>query len=666
MARFAEPEKEVPFVNFLKERYSARNPDLVVSIGGPAFTFLSRHYDEIFPDSPMLITGVAERILSAGQVPRNAAAVPLEIDLKGMIENILQLLPKTQNIYVVFGVSALERFWFNECRREFAAFSSRANFTYTDQMPFDEIKRRVAALPPNSAVFYGLLIVDSAGTFYDPGLAIKDIIAAANAPVFSVHESLFGFGTVGGRLLPERAAGLRAADAAIKILRGESPANLSIPPLASQSAVFDWRALQRWGINESRLPQGSTIFFRQPNLWALYHWHIAGAIILLIFQSFMIARLLVQKRRRDFAERELVKSEQRLQMITDALPVVIAYIDSEQRYRFNNGAYKHWFGFSPEEAQGRTVREVVGERYYRNVVSYIDRALGGEKIQFTQDIELDEGRSISIEAIYIPDVDEQGAVRGLYILAIDITERKQAQLESKRLQDELMHAGRISTMGQLAGTLAHEINQPLSAIMSNAQAATRYLNAPTPNLEEVKEILHDIVQEDARAGEVINRLRGLLKKNTLVFEAVDMNLIVHDVVGFLHSDAVIRDVRVSLELAPLLPSVKGDRIQLQQVVLNLLVNAFDAVNGCPRGDRRVLIRSFLNDSKVLISVADSGKGIPNGEKERIFKPYHTSKPQGLGMGLSISRSIIKRHQGHIWVENNSEGGATFFFTLPIS
>jgi PAS domain S-box-containing protein len=666
MARFAQPEQEGPFVNFLKQRFSGRNPDLVVAVGGPAFTFLSRHYEELFPDTPKLIAGVAGRILTAARVPEHAAVVPLEIDLQGMIEDILQLLPDTDTIYVVFGASALERFWRDECRREFAAFSDRVNFTYLDQLPFDEIKNNVTALPPKSAIFYGLLIVDSASTLFNPGMALKDIIAVANSPVFALLESFFGLGTVGGRLMPERAAGLRAADAAVRILQGESPEHLSIPPLASQGFVYDWRALQRWGISEARLPQGSTISFRQPNLWELYQWHIIGAAILLIFQALLIAGLLVQGRRRNLAERELVKNEQRLRLITNALPVVIAYVDSEQRYRFINDAYTHWFGVSPEEAQGRTVREVVGERFYRSVVPYLERALTGEQIRFTQDVELVQGRSVSMEAIYIPDLDEQGAVRGLYILAIDITERIFAQQESKRLQDELLHAGRISTMGQLAGTLAHEINQPLSAIMSNAQAATRYLNAPTPNLEEVKEILHDIVQEDARAGEVINRLRELLKKNTLVLEPLDINLILREVVGFLNSEAVIRDVRVSLELDPLIPLVQGDRVQLQQVALNLLVNAFDAMSERARGDRRVLIRSSLNDARVLISVADSGTGIPNGKTQEIFNPYQTSKPHGLGMGLSISRSIINRHHGRIWAENNPDSGATFFFSLPIS
>jgi two-component system sensor kinase FixL len=314
---------------------------------------------------------------------------------------------------------------------------------------------------------------------------------------------------------------------------------------------------------------------------------------------------------------------------------------------------------------GRTIREVVGERFYRSVRPYLEKALAGEPVRYAQDLEMVEGRTVSVEAIYVPDMDQRGAVRGLYILVMDVTERNLARQESKRLQDELLHAGRISTMGELAGALAHEINQPLSAIMSNAQAASRYLNAPLPDMDEIREILQDIVKEDARAGEVINRLRALLKKEKPKFEPIDLNLILREVIDLLHSDAVIRDVTVSTELDPSLPLVIGDRIQLQQVALNLMLNAFEAMNERAKGDRRVLIHAGRKDDQVLASAADNGKGVPIGEEEKIFKPFYTSKPQGLGMGLSICRSIINSHHGRLWVENNPDGGATFFFSLPI-
>jgi len=380
----------------------------------------------------------------------------------------------------------------------------------------------------------------------------------------------------------------------------------------------------------------------------------------------LVTQIFTNALARERAERKLVKSEQRLRLITNALPVLIAYVDADLRYRFNNDAYRVWFGVSPEEALGRTIREVAGEGFFQSVRPYVERALSGEHVRCALDVEMAGGRPLSVEAIYVPDVDERADVRGLYILVIDVTDRNLAQQESRRLQDELLHAGRISTMGELAGALAHEINQPLSAIMSNAQAARRYLAAATPDLEEVKEILNDIVKDDARAADVIHHLRALLKKTKTALETLDLNFIFREVVGLLLSDAVIRDVKVSSELDPMLPLVRGDRIQLQQVALNLILNAFEAMNEQPNGDRQVLIRTGLKDSRVLAAVTDIGNGIPIEDAEKIFKPFYTSKPQGLGMGLSICRSIINRHHGRLWAENNPDRGATFYFSLPVS
>jgi signal transduction histidine kinase len=220
-------------------------------------------------------------------------------------------------------------------------------------------------------------------------------------------------------------------------------------------------------------------------------------------------------------------------------------------------------------------------------------------------------------------------------------------------------------MGELAGALAHEINQPLSAIMSNAQAANRYLNTPSPDMQEIKEILHDIVKEDTRASEVINRLRALYNKEKSVFELLDLNVVFREMVGLMHSEAVIRNVKISSELDPLLPPINGDRIQLQQVAMNLMLNAFEAMNEPSKEDRRILIRTELKGSQVQAAVTDNGKGIPAGESEKIFKPFYTSKSQGLGMGLPICRSIINSHHGRLWFENNPDQGATFYFSLPL-
>jgi len=254
----------------------------------------------------------------------------------------------------------------------------------------------------------------------------------------------------------------------------------------------------------------------------------------------------------------------------------------------------------------------------------------------------------------------------LMFLATAIEERRAAELERRRNAAELAHVTRVSTMGELATSLAHELNQPLTGILSNVQAAQRYLAASPPNLAEVREILEDVVQDNKRASEVIQKLRALVRKEDPTFVALDVGDLLRDVVRLVHSDAILRHSKVSLDIAPGLRRVRGDRIQLQQVALNLLLNAFEAMKDCPAGEREVAVRVESDgEGLVRVAVRDGGVGVIDGPIERIFQPFYTTKTTGLGMGLSISRSIIEGHGGQLRAENNTDRGATFSFTLPV-
>ncbi|MFL9982591.1 PAS domain-containing sensor histidine kinase [Paraburkholderia sediminicola] len=244
---------------------------------------------------------------------------------------------------------------------------------------------------------------------------------------------------------------------------------------------------------------------------------------------------------------------------------------------------------------------------------------------------------------------------------IDKTDR----YELRRQRQDLAHLTRVSTMGQLASSLAHELNQPLTAILSNVQAAQRFMTADPIDLAELRDILNDIVQDDYRASEVIRRIRAVVKKGDIEVIPLDLASVMRDVVALVHSDAIVRGTRVTLDIDTALPRVRGDRVQLQQVMLNLLLNAFDAMNEVPPGDRVVCVTLKPADrSMVLIAVRDRGHGLTADKLDQIFKPFFTSKPQGLGLGLSISRSIIDMHRGRLWAENNNDRGATFYVALP--
>ena len=249
----------------------------------------------------------------------------------------------------------------------------------------------------------------------------------------------------------------------------------------------------------------------------------------------------------------------------------------------------------------------------------------------------------------------------------DITARKEAEQETQSLRREIAHVGRVTMMGQLASALAHEINQPLGAILRNAEAAELFLQEPSPDLEEIRAILADIRKDDQRAGSVIDRMRGLLKRQNLEKRLVNAGELVGDVVALVRSDAAVRHVKLELAVADHLPAVCGDAVHLQQVLLNLIFNGMDAIDEAKSGDRRVSVTASINGAQAVeIAVSDSGHGIPADKLTHIFDPFFTTKPKGMGMGLPISRTIIEAHSGRIWAENRPEGGASFRFTLPIA
>jgi two-component system sensor kinase FixL len=260
-----------------------------------------------------------------------------------------------------------------------------------------------------------------------------------------------------------------------------------------------------------------------------------------------------------------------------------------------------------------------------------------------------------------PHFAADGTFVGYIGSCIDITERYELQ----RSRQELAHATRISTMGVLAASLAHELIQPLTAILSNVQAAQRFMSQDSMDPVEVREILKDVADDGTRASEVIRRMRALAKKGELDIAPLDLSSVIRDVALLVQGDAIVRGVRFSMELHAALP-VNGDRVQLQQVMLNLLLNAFDAVKDCPSGRHIVVVTAESGGAGIIrVAVRDSGVGLTGDKLDKIFTPFFTSKPDGLGLGLSISRSIVEAHGGRLRAENNPDEGATFYFTLPM-
>jgi signal transduction histidine kinase/integral membrane sensor domain MASE1 len=267
----------------------------------------------------------------------------------------------------------------------------------------------------------------------------------------------------------------------------------------------------------------------------------------------------------------------------------------------------------------------------------------------------------------MPRLDANGRMLCMLGINADISERRAEAAQIRQQRDELAHLSRVAMVGELSGAVAHELNQPLTAILCNAQAAQRLLRHASPDEVGLDEILRDIVSENKRAGEIIHRLRELLKKGEVQLLPVDINHIVREVIVLEHSDMVARNIVITTQLTSDIPRGLADRVQLQQVLLNLIINAADAMHANRISERLITIRTHrAGDDFVRISVRDCGPGVSAEKPEQIFEPFYTTKAHGMGLGLTICRSIIAAHGGRLWAVNNDEGGATLLVELPVA
>ena len=369
------------------------------------------------------------------------------------------------------------------------------------------------------------------------------------------------------------------------------------------------------------------------------------------------------------AEQARARSERQLRTIADAVPVMIAYVDPDGYVRFTNAASERWCGRNRAELEGRRIEDVLPGDVYARVRPSIEIAQGGEKVEFDLTVGGAEGRR-RLSGTLVPDAEPGSPRVGFYVFAQDVTEQLHIQEELHRQHDQLAHASRLSTLGEMATALAHELNQPLTAILSNANAALR-LHAAEPASrprgafsDDVAETLADIASDAARAGEMIRRLRHLIRKDESRKEPFDVSQAIRCIETLARAAALENEVALSFELAAQPALCIGDAVQLQQVVLNLVRNSVEAMAVLHKPERRLVVRSLRHDDHTVVSVEDAGLPVSQDALDRLFVPFYSTKENGLGMGLSICRSIIQAHGGSIEARRGGARGLTVRFRLP--
>jgi len=541
LSRFPAPKYQENFRRYLRDKYRDKDLGAIVAVGALAFEFMLRARAEISPTAPLVFSEVDESTIAKLKLPSDVTGTTIHLALHDMVAIAQALVPKLQRVALV-GEPLGDTSIYRNFKDELVQISA-LEFIDLTGLPLSEVKKRVAVLPENTVILYTAIFVDGAGVAFDPTLALESIAAVANRPIVHRTETQLGHGAVGGLILKPNLVGNDAARLTLRILSGESAANIPIVLGDYNKPMFDWRQLTRWNISESQLPPDSEIRFRVPGIWEQYRWYVIVALVIIAFQFTLIGWLLIERRRR-----RIVEAESLLRL------------------------------------------------------------------------------------------------------------------------SEVVHLNESAIAGALSASIAHELNQPLGAILSSAEAAELYLNANPPNLERVKAILSNIRRDDQHAADIISHLRGLLRKTSKTdLEVFDLIDAIKDTLHIVASEVKARGVALNTIYVPGALSVRANKIQLRQVILNLAVNGMDAMQNCVPGTGKISIETALNgESQVEVSVSDSGTGIPLDKMNKVFDTFYTTKKAGTGLGLSISRTIIENHGGKIWAENRLEGGAIIRFTLPLS
>ena len=472
-ARSSHNPEDWPTVEYLLSTFAGQRLDLIVTFGGPAAQFAVRHRERLFPEVPLLLT-VDTRSQKTTVLPARTVAVTVANDASRVIGSALALLPDTTSVYVVIGTSALEEFWRTEMSREFQHFRDRVSFRWLNGLSFAQLMKRTAALPPHSIIFYSIFSIDAEGAPQVEERTLSRLHDVANAPIFGFHSGQLGRGIVGGPLLSMEELGENTTQAALRLLRGDSAADINVPTQVPGTPVYDWRELRRWNIPEIRLPAGSVVHFRQPTTWQLYKWQItAGLSIALIEAGLLVALLTIQVKRRR-TEHALRESEERFRLLADSAPAMVWMSGPDgRRTDFNRG----WLTFT-----GRTIDQEGGvdgwlqgvhagdlEHTVQACWQAFDRR---EHFRIEYRLRRRDGEYRWILDTGLPRFDTGGAFVGYIGSCIDVTDLKLAKAALSNLSHKLMQS-QEGERSWIARELHEDLGQRLAGLTMQLHSLSR-------------------------------------------------------------------------------------------------------------------------------------------------------------------------------------------------
>jgi PAS domain S-box-containing protein len=649
----------------LRSKYSGTRFDAVIAVMGPALDFALLHGTALAPGAPIVFAGVDPRELHDRVLPDRVTGVLLARHFAPTVELALRLHPTTRRFVFVAGTSDFDRRLLAQAQEELRPFNERYEFRYLTDLPMPRLLTELQRLPEDTVVLYSTIFRDGAGAAFVPHLAAELVAAASNSPVYGFVDQFVGHGIIGGRMYSLTDHGEEAARRLLSVLDNDGLASFPPPSSSSLKTIIDFRQLERWGVPEEALPNDAAVVYQRPTLWSQYKGQVVAGVSILCLQALMISALLVQRSKGKRAELKLRESESRLQTMADTVPALIWMAGPGGEFIFVNRTWQSYTGVGTEETlDNQWLSRVHSADLIRCFNAFEGSLVDTEEFSVECRLRRHDGTYRWMLCTGVPRLSFDGEYVGHVGCCTDINERKETEFQLHRHRAQLAHMNRVATMGELTASVAHELCQPLGAILSNAGTAEMVLGNSASSSNDAMEILKDIQEDAQRAGETIHRIRSMMRKHDVTRRPVELKSMFEDLHRLVHAEANAR--RVIVQSEPTSAWVLADRIQLQQVLLNLVLNALDAVSARADGDRRIAIavRDGDADDSVTITVSDTGHGIPPDVQALLFQPFYTTKVDGLGMGLSITRTIVEAHGGSVWAENNENGGATFCIEMP--
>ena len=673
MDRFDDASRALELARYFSDKFRGFRPDAIVAEGSLALKFTVEHLSGLFAGVPVVYGNAFEPIVDFDALPSHVTGRRMPLPFAQTLALARALQPDAERVVLVAGASARDSVLASEALRQLIPLIDGLELNVLQNWTYAALLDSLRRIPPRTIVILSSFRRDQTGYTFNTGDIIPSVARAASVPLYGIARNWVGGGIVGGSVMDFGDDGQRTGELVARVMSRAPGEPMPPPEIAATPMVVDARQLKTWGLSLDLLPSHTQVDFRTRTLWDEHGRALLAVLVLFGAQTLLISLLLLERSRRVRAQRALEEQLGYEQMIA-RLTTDVVRVAPEHAPRTLDDAVARIGRFARASA---AVLNLAADPYHPASRLFwfessnpdnedADAGLPArEHARLEVVLVADDTRIGSLElfrssADTWPDatVARVGAAADVLAGAL-ARERAARSLEQARSQ--VAHIARVATIGEMAAAVTHELRQPLTAIRANAEAGS-LLAARTPEGNEVREIFLDIVRDESRAAEVIEHIAMLVRKQEPVSTSVDLNETCQRVAQLLERDVRMRGARLELTIDPQLPAVRGDPVQLQQVIINLVLNALDAASAASRHD--VLLASAAADGRAEILVRDFGAGLKAVLTEQLFEPFYSTKPQGLGMGLAIVRNIVARHHGTVRAENAVGGGALFRVTFP--